>query len=156
MSSAHNFTPSQKNITNKISPCEVLYIAESSAWGEIGYKTVSSAFRQVTPVYWSPGMPKPDIDDWHGDWIISFKSDLILPLSVIERAREGAINFHPCPPKYRGLGGYWWALHNGDTSFGVTCHHMDKRIDHGDIIKVEDFPIWQGETVESKICQLSQ
>ncbi len=136
------------NRTNKISSCEVLYIAENSAWGDIGYKTVSAAFREVTPILWSPGMPKPDISDWHGDWIISFKSDLILPRSVIEHARKGAVNFHPCPPKYRGLGGYWWAIHNNDDSFGVTCHHMNERIDHGDIIKVADIRIWQRETVE--------
>lgn len=131
---------------NKIAPCEVLYIAENSPWGEIGHKTVAAAFRDVTPVLWSPDMPKPDLTDWHGDWIISFKSDLILPASVIERADKGAINFHPCPPKYRGLGGYWWARHNDDASFGVTCHHMNERIDHGDIIKVDNFAIWQGET----------
>ena len=137
---------STKNITNKIAPSEVLYIAENSPWGEIGYKTVAAAFRDVTPVLWSLGMQKPDLNDWRGDWIISFKSDLILPASVIEKAEKGAINFHPAPPKYRGLGGYWWAVHNNDTSYGVTCHHMNERIDHGDIIKVDNFAIWRGET----------
>lgn len=133
---------------NKTSPCEVLYIAENTPWGKIGYKTVAAAFRDVTPVLWSPNMPKPDLHEWHGDWIISFKSDLILPSSVIERAKKGAINFHPCPSKYRGLGGYWWALHNNDNTFGATAHHVNERIDHGDIIKVIEFPIWQKETVE--------
>lgn len=148
MISVHNSITTQKNIMNIIQPCDVLYISENSAWGEIGYKAVAAAFPDVTPVYWSPGMPKPNMDDWHGDWIISFKSDLILPLCVIERAKKGAINFHPSPPQYRGLGGYWWALHNGDNTFGVTCHHMNQRIDHGEIIKVDHFPISRGETVE--------
>jgi len=146
MKSDHNLSSLQKNTD---AYCDVLYISECSAWGEDGYKTVSSAFHSALPIFWSPDMPKPDIDDWQGDWIISFKSDLVLPRSILERAKKGAINFHPCPPQYRGLGGYWWALHNGDDVFGVTCHHMDECIDHGDIIRTESFPIWQGETVES-------
>jgi phosphoribosylglycinamide formyltransferase 1 len=128
---------------------EVLFVTECSAWGELGYETVSAAFPSVLPVYWSPEMPKPDFSGWHGDWIISFKSDLILSRAILERAKKGAINFHPSPPKYRGVGGYWWALHNGDDVFGVTCHHMNERIDHGAIITIESFPIWPGEIEES-------
>lgn len=149
MNSAFNLAPPQKTTSNDIASCEVLFVAERSAWGDIGYETVSAAFGSVFPVLWSPGMPKPDLSGWQGDWIISFKSDLILPREILDRAKKGAINFHPSPPKYRGIGGYWWALHNGDKTFGVTCHHMNERIDYGDIIATESFPIWPGETVES-------
>jgi methionyl-tRNA formyltransferase len=148
MTSALALTP-LRNTSYDITPSEVLYVAERSAWGELGYETVAAAFGSVTPVLWSPGEPKPDLSNWHGDWIISFKSDLILPRAILERAKKGAINFHPSPPKYRGVGGYWWALHNGDDAFGVTCHNMNERIDHGEIITTESFPIWSGETVES-------
>jgi len=144
-----NLAPSHRIVSNDAVPSEVLYVTERSAWGQLGYETVSNAFRSVFPVFWSPGMPKPDLSGWQGDWIISFKSDLILSRDILERAKKGAINFHPSPPKYRGIGGYWWALHNGDDAFGVTCHHMNERIDHGEIIKTESFPIWPGETVES-------
>jgi len=129
--------------------CEVLYISERSAWGELGYEMVSSAFPSVQPVFWSPGMPKPDISGWKGDWIFSFKSDLILSRDILKRAKKGAINFHPSSPKYRGVGGYWWALHNGDDAFGVTCHHMNERIDYGAIIKANSFSILPEETIES-------
>ncbi|MDH5722791.1 MAG: formyltransferase family protein [Alphaproteobacteria bacterium] len=141
---------SQSNdVINKIAPCDVLYITEDSSWGEIGFEAVREIFPEATPIFWSHGMPKPDLDNWCGQWILSFKSDLIIPLSVIEQAKEGALNFHPAPPKYRGIGGYWWALQNMDHTFGVTCHHMNERIDYGDIIKVDVFPIKQGETEES-------
>lgn len=106
-------------------------------------------FGSVAAVYWSPGMPKPDLSHWQGDWIIAFKADLILPRSVLDRARKGAINSHPSPPKYRGLGGYWWAIHNGDAAYGVTVHHMDERIDHGEIINTLSFPIKPDDTVAS-------
>ncbi len=128
---------------------KVLYVSEYSPWGKLGYETVATAFSSVLPIYWSPGMPKPDLSDWHGDWIISFKSDLILSRALLRRAKNGAINFHPSPTKYRGVGGYWWALHNGDDVFGVTCHHMNERIDDGPIITTKTFPIWPEETVES-------
>lgn len=149
MKPALNQTPSLQTLSTEIIPSEVLYVTECSHWGEIGYETVATAFRSVTPVFWSPGTPKPDLNGWHGDWIISFKSDLILSRTTIESAKKGALNFHPSPPKYRGVGGYWWALHNNDEVYGVTCHHMDERIDHGAIIKTESFPIWPLETVES-------
>lgn len=139
----------QVTLANFIVPSEVLFVAEDSPWGRLGYETVAAYFRDVQPVFWSPGSPKPDLSQWRGDWIISFKADLILSSSVLESAQKGAINFHPCPPKYRGVGGYWWALQNRDDVFGVTCHHMDKRIDHGAIIATESFPIWPEETEAS-------
>jgi methionyl-tRNA formyltransferase len=126
-----------------IKPSKILYVTEVSEWGQRGLEAVEQAFgnSSVEAVYWSPGMPKPDLTGWQGDWIIAFKADLILPLSVLKRASKGAINFHPSPPIYRGLGGYWWALHNGDESFGVTVHHMDEEIDHGQIVETVCFPI---------------
>jgi phosphoribosylglycinamide formyltransferase 1 len=132
-----------------VPPSDVLFITEASPWGKLGYQTTATAFASPQPLYWSPGMPKPDLSAWHGDWIICFKADLILARTTLDRAKRGAINFHPSPPKYRGLGGYWWALNNGDQVFGVTVHHMDKKIDHGDIIKTNAFPIWPGDTAES-------
>jgi len=130
-------------------PADILYVSECSVWGERGYEMAVKALGSVTAVLWSPGMPKPNLDDWCGDWIISFKSDLILNKEILERAKKGAINFHPSPPKYRGIGGYWWAIENRDEAFGVTCHHMDERIDHGAIIKANSFAISPEETVES-------
>jgi phosphoribosylglycinamide formyltransferase-1 len=134
---------------DSIAPSDVLYVAEASPWGKLGCDMVAAAFPSVQPIFWSPGMPKPDLSGWHGDWIISFKADLILPRTTLEKAGKGAINFHPSPPKYRGLGGYWWALRNRDMTFGVTAHHMDEHIDHGEIVKTNSFPIWPGDTVDS-------
>jgi len=149
MNSALTLVRSQEAKNNPATSGKVLYVTECSAWGERGYEAVTQAFGSVCPIFWSSGMPKPDFSDWQGDWIISFKSDLILSRTTLERAKKGAINFHPSPPRYRGLGGYWWALQNGDDDFGVTCHYMNERIDHGAIIATESFPISPQETVES-------
>jgi len=132
-----------------IPPSDVLFVTEATPWGKLGYETAATAFPSIQPLYWSPGMPKPDLSNWHGKWIICFKADLIIPRTILDRAEEGAINFHPSPPRYRGLGGYWWALNNGDKDYGVTVHHMDEHIDHGQIIKTNSFPIWPGDTEQS-------
>jgi phosphoribosylglycinamide formyltransferase-1 len=142
-------TPLRRTISSGIVPSDVLYVAECSPWGKLGYEAVRKVLPSVQPVYWSPGMPKPDLSGWRGDWIIAFKADLILPRTTLECAKKGAINFHPSPPRYRGLGGYWWALHNGDKDYGVTAHHMDEQIDHGTIVKTDSFPILPKETEAS-------
>lgn len=125
----------------------VLFIADNSSISKIAYDYVSAFFSSVKGIFWEYGNPHvPALDDWEGEWIISFKSDLVLPPKIFTRASKAAINFHPAPPKYRGIGGYFWALHNADKIYGVTCHHIIEEIDYGLIIAVRYFPILEGET----------
>ncbi|MBW1615640.1 MAG: hypothetical protein JRJ49_03715 [Deltaproteobacteria bacterium] len=72
-----------------------------------------------------------------------------MPANILKRASKAAINFHPSPPKYRGIGGYSWAIHNSDKIYGVTCHYMVEEIDCGAIIAVRSFSILDGETATS-------
>ena len=133
---------------NVLRDAKVLYVSEHTNWGLLGYQTVLSFAARAEPIFWASGDPVPcQVEHWAGDWIISFKSDLILPAPLLGRARFGAINFHPGPPKYRGVGGYYWALKNGDSEYGVTCHAMTGRIDHGSIFEFEPFVILGGESV---------
>ena len=128
----------------------VLFVSEHSPWGLLGYQSTLAFSPRITPIFWSAGDSSPDVvDSWTGDWIISFKSDLILEGNLLTRANCGAINFHPGPPKYRGVGGYVWALKNGDAEYGVTCHFMAERVDFGSIIDFEPFAIFPTETVSS-------
>ncbi|MBJ7223352.1 MULTISPECIES: formyltransferase family protein [unclassified Brenneria] len=127
----------------------VLFIGDCSFWSETACEFVSSLFNRVTPVFWENGMKKnPMVSTWRGDWIISFKSDLVLPEPILDHAAKGAINFHPSSPKYRGLGGYHYAVDNHDARFGATCHYMDKHIDHGQIIQTSEFRLSPTETPE--------
>ena len=52
-----------------------------------------------------------------------------------------AINFHPAPPEYPGVGSASLALHDGRTEHGVTAHLMTPRYDDGLILRVRRFPI---------------
>jgi methionyl-tRNA formyltransferase len=107
-------------------------------------------FKDASIIKYRRGEIFPDeLYNWRGDWLISFKSDLLLPKKIIANARLGSINFHASLPKYRGIGGYLLALKNKDKFFGVTCHYTDEFIDHGPIIKTKKFKIDGFDTPKS-------
>ena len=83
------------------------------------------------------------------DYIVCFRSYFILDLEIINRAKHGAINFHPSLPKYRGVGGVNYALYSKDKYFGSTAHIIDEKIDNGDIIHVKRFIISKNDNLDS-------
>ena len=57
--------------------------------------------------------------------------------AVLEQTQY-AINFHPSLlPEHRGSLTQFWAVFDGDTASGVTCHHMVAALDQGHILDVE-------------------
>lgn len=89
--------------------------------------------------------PTPHNGTW--DYILSYLSPWVIPASVLARARRAAVNFHPGPPEYPGIGCTNFALYDGAATYGVTCHHMAPRVDTGDIIRVSRFSIRPEDTV---------
>jgi methionyl-tRNA formyltransferase len=66
----------------------------------------------------------------------------ILPESVINFPKFGALNIHySLLPKYRGASPVESALLNGDVETGVAIQKMVRKLDAGDIIALEKFPI---------------
>lgn len=99
------------------------------------------AFGEVDAFPGDWGDPLPEaLSDWQGDVILSYCSRWIVPQWLLDRASI-ALNFHPAPPEYPGIGGLNWALYEERTSFGVTCHHMAGKVDSGPIVQVVRFPI---------------
>ena len=87
---------------------------------------------------------------WHKpDYVISFLSPWIIPKSLLSSAKKAAINFHPGSPRYPGSGCYNFAIYEKAEEYGVTCHHMNEKVDTGDIIMTSYFKISPYETVES-------
>lgn len=128
----------------------VLLLCNRLSWCDIALEYTRTVFKHVLPIFWNIGEPYPSrIDAWEGDLILSFRGDLILSPEILNKASKGAINFHPAPPIYRGIGSHHYAIYNGDSTFGVTCHHMTKEIDQGEIIKTEYFSIPKCETASS-------
>lgn len=83
------------------------------------------------------------------DWIFSFLCPWKIPKEILSLAKKGAINFHPGPPKYPGIGCYNYAIWNEDQVYGVLAHYMDKELDHGKIIKVRSFELIGNETINT-------
>ncbi len=128
---------------------KILFISEKSPLCYKAFESIEGYFFESQSIFWDHGDPALPALDWHGEWIISFKSDLLLPKQIINSATKGAINFHPAPPSYRGIGGYVHSLYNQDKVYGVTCHHMNEDIDKGKIIKASYFALNGNETASS-------
>jgi methionyl-tRNA formyltransferase len=100
------------------------------------------------------GEPIPDrILFWEGDYIISYLSRWIIPHNLIKRASKSAINFHPAPPDYPGIGCNNFALYNEEKFFGVTCHFMEPKVDSGQIILSKKFPISSLDNVSTLLLK---
>jgi methionyl-tRNA formyltransferase len=71
----------------------------------------------------------------------------ILPVSLLESAKQGAINLHgSILPKYRGAAPIQRCIQAGDKETGVTLMQMDKGMDTGDMIAVQTTEIGIDET----------
>lgn len=83
------------------------------------------------------------------DIFFSVFYDKLLKKEFIE-ARKKCVNFHGgISTKYRGSGTINWAIINGEKEMGVTLHEIDAKIDHGDIIEIQRFPITENDTAQS-------
>lgn len=101
-------------------------------------------------IYGTRQQPFPqELLNWNGDLIISYLSQWIIPKTLLQNAKLAALNFHPGPPEYPGIGCTNFAIYNKEDRFGVTCHHMDSKVDTGDIVAVKRFPVYETDTVYS-------
>ena len=142
--------PTEPSPTRPKNTDKVLLSVVDMDWCALGVTYAEAFFDNLEVLCWDTGNAEPaHLHDWQGDWIISYRGDFIFPPEIFERARKGAINFHPAPPKYRGLGSQHYAIFQGDTTYGSTCHHLADSVDTGAIIDVERFTIAPGETASS-------
>ena len=100
------------------------------------------------------------------DQIAALKPDLIvviafriLPQSLIDLPRLGAINIHASLlPKYRGAAPINWALINGEKETGLTSFFLEKKVDTGDVILQEAIPIEDHDNFDSlhdRLCEMA-
>ena len=96
----------------------------------------------------SKDKPNKKILNWKGDLIICFRSHFILNAMFIKKAKIGAINFHPGPPQYRGIGCINFALNNLENYYGATAHLIEKKVDSGKILNLKLFKISKNSTID--------
>lgn len=65
----------------------------------------------------------------------------IIPATMLNACRAGAVNFHPAPPDYPGSAANHLALYEEASMFGVTAHVMTPAVDTGPILDVQHFAI---------------
>jgi methionyl-tRNA formyltransferase len=73
-------------------------------------------------------------------------NEILKPI-LIDRFKYGVINMHGGPlPEYKGSANHIFAILNKENEFGVTIHYINEKIDEGNIIIVEKFPIEMDDT----------
>jgi methionyl-tRNA formyltransferase len=86
----------------------------------------------------------------HPDLFVVVAYGQILPKSVLQIPRYGAVNVHASLlPRYRGAAPAAWAILRGEEVTGLTTMVMDEGMDTGDILLQVEVPIGREETCES-------
>jgi methionyl-tRNA formyltransferase len=84
------------------------------------------------------------------DLIVSINTPQKLKKPLLRLPAHGCLNVHfGMLPKYRGLLPIFHAVMNGESSFGVTVHLMDEKLDNGDIVAQRAVPIGASDTLDS-------
>lgn len=87
------------------------------------------------------------LEDLRPDLLIVVAYGQYIPQRVIQLAKHEAINVHPSLlPKYRGSAPIQWAILNGDQETGVSIIYLAKKMDAGDILRQETYPLGDDET----------
>ena len=109
---------------------------------------LESRFPNCRAVLGKRGEPFPrDVAAGEPAYLISYLSPWIIPAQVLANVGRAAINFHPGPPQYPGIGCTNFAIYNEESVFGVTCHHMAPKVDTGPIIAVRRFRLFEDDSV---------
>ena len=83
------------------------------------------------------------------DFLFNYLSPVIVPERILQSIKRAAVNFHPAPPEWPGIGSASYALFEGDETFGVTAHLMTSKVDSGPIARTLRFPIVPDDDCES-------
>jgi len=131
----------------------VLAVADTSDDGRDGWQPSfrGAAERLALPVVIPPSLNDPDfvrhVDEEEPDFVLSFQAAQILRRPLIATGRVATINLHFGPlPRYRGVAPIAWAMINGESTTGVTLHHIKPGVDDGDIIRSATVPITDADT----------
>lgn len=83
---------------------------------------------------------------FHSKFLISVNYRYIIPEALIRNSNY-PLNIHgSLLPKYRGRAPHIWAIINGETFTGVTCHVMEETVDTGPIYSQVKIPISETAT----------
>lgn len=138
-------------MSNTKSKLRVLFIGKAeNFYAKVAADFIQLHFENPQIVFSKRSAPFPEeLYEWEGDLLISYLAQWIIPKSLLTNASLAAINLHPGPPDYPGIGCTNFAIYNREKEFGITCHHMMAKVDSGSVIAVRRFPIFEADTVYS-------
>ncbi|MBC2015692.1 methionyl-tRNA formyltransferase [Listeria welshimeri] len=91
------------------------------------------------------------------DLLVTAAYGQILPNSLLESPKHGAINVHASLlPEYRGGAPVHYALLDGKTETGVTIMYMVEKLDAGDMISQLKIPITEADNTGTMFDKLSK
>lgn len=80
------------------------------------------------------------------EYLISVNYRYIIPGSLLNLVKY-PLNLHgSLLPKYRGRTPHVWAIINGETKAGISCHIMEETVDTGDIYEQVEIDITPNDT----------
>ncbi len=128
----------------------VLVFTDSHMWCEMAGALIKCYFPEgVEFVRGKKGSVLPKgIGNTSLELVISFLSPFIIPQSILSNSKM-SVNFHPGTSDYPGSGCFNFALYENATTYGAVSHHMESKVDTGEIIEEMTFPIFPHDTVES-------
>jgi len=98
-----------------------------------------------------------EIKKLNPDVIVVVAYGQIIPKTILDIPRYGAINVHPSLlPKYRGASPIQAAIKNGDDVTGITIMLLDEQLDHGPILAdraVAIAPTDTGGTLSARLAE---
>ncbi|MBC7873849.1 MAG: hypothetical protein H7Y01_07635 [Ferruginibacter sp.] len=133
------------------SKLKVLFIGKAeNFYVKVAAEFIGYHFEDPQIVFSKRSEPFPmELYEWKGDLLISCLAQWVIPNRLLANADMAAINLHPGPPEYPGIGCTNFAIYNEEKEFGITCHHMLAKVDSGSIIAVRRFPLFETDTVYS-------
>lgn len=128
---------------------KILFIGKKGdAQAEKASKQTLELFPKAQIVWSARNLAYPEeLKSWKGDYVFSYLSQWIIPASTLDGAAKAALNWHPGPPAYPGIGCTNFAIYNEEKEFGITCHHMNPKVDTGAIVEVRRFPVHPEDSV---------
>ncbi len=95
------------------------------------------------------------IEAFGADLILSVRFSYLFRRSTIAQAGAGIINVHPGPlPGYRGLYAPFWQMLRGHDTLRCTVHLVDKGIDTGPVLSIEEVRLVAGRSMVWHATQL--
>jgi methionyl-tRNA formyltransferase len=81
----------------------------------------------------------------------------VIPASVRDLARYGALNVHPSLlPRHRGADPLFWTFFCDDAVTGTTVHWVVDSVDAGDIVRQQSVPVRRGMSCEALTEELAR